>query len=194
MQKDAATRLALKTRISPTGCLEYTGSVSKRDGYGWFMGAGERKAHRAAYAIHRGPIPEGAWVLHTCDNRICVLPAHLYLGDHAANIRDMVERGRSRGAHGDRNGMRTHPEKTRHGTKNPHARLTDALVLEMREARSQGSTLQELEDRFGVTKATAGRVVTWKIWKHVEGPRATPEVLSAIRKAGAQKTLVTRGY
>lgn len=81
------------------GCWEWTGGCSKV-GYGNFRwGGGERiqyNSHRAAWMIFVGPIPEGVWVLHTCDNRKCVNPDHLYLGDRYDNYKDMVDRKRSR--------------------------------------------------------------------------------------------------
>jgi hypothetical protein len=75
-----------------SGCHEWR-STLHRDGYGkfWFEG-GQIPAHRMAYLLYRGEVPEGSWVLHTCDNRKCVNPDHLYLGDAKQNTKDRIER------------------------------------------------------------------------------------------------------
>lgn len=187
MKEDASIRLAAKTASSPTGCLNFTGYVG-RDGYGWFRGAGEKKSHRAAYAIHKGPIPPGAWVLHTCDNRKCVLPEHLYLGDHAANVRDMVARGRHKlcGSAGDQNGSRTRPDRVARGSRNGFAVLTEELVLQIRIARANGATIPSIASHFGVTVTNISRVCRRKIWRHVGGPMPSQEMLTSIRSAAGR--------
>ena len=73
-------------------CLEYVGPRDK-DGYGNF-GAGGSNAHKFSYLTFVGDVPEGMCIRHTCDNPPCVLPAHLVVGTHQENMRDMVERGR----------------------------------------------------------------------------------------------------
>ena len=80
------------------GCWEWTASVNRRC-YGWFHFGGkvERKAlkaHRVSWELHNGPIPEGLWVLHKCDNPRCVRPDHLFLGDRTDNMRDCAAKGR----------------------------------------------------------------------------------------------------
>jgi hypothetical protein len=95
-----AKRLKAYTKQDPkTGCLLWTGH---RDpgGYGR-MGVDHtttRSAHRVAWEIAHGSIPEGMLVLHTCDNPRCCNPEHLKLGTHADNMRQKAERGRGKGA------------------------------------------------------------------------------------------------
>lgn len=89
-------------QVTPSdGCWRWQGAVA-RVGYG-VLGAGDADqpkrliyAHRASWELHYGPIPDGLCVLHTCDNRCCVNPAHLWLGTRADNIHDMIAKGRAK--------------------------------------------------------------------------------------------------
>lgn len=76
-------------------CLIWTGAVSSA-GYGVLHF--RRKlttAHRFAFEASNGQVPDGAVVMHTCDNRACINPAHLKLGTQQANLHDMWDKGRA---------------------------------------------------------------------------------------------------
>lgn len=77
------------------GCWIWTGGLNS-NGMRAQMRYGGRpiNAARAFYAHYRGPIPPGMWVLHRCDNALCVNPDHLYLGDCKQNNSDTRIRGR----------------------------------------------------------------------------------------------------
>lgn len=120
-----------------------------------------KRAHRYAWELINGPIPKGLYVLHSCDNRRCVNPAHLRLGTQADNIRDCLSRGRFALHLGEHSGM---------------AKLTNQDVIEIRrryvrgtKGRSNPTTAQIAAD-FGVTIETVHNVGKRKTWRHLSQP------------------------
>lgn len=77
-------------------CWWWTGAIrDEKRGYGYVKVRGKNiAAHRRAWELANGPIPEGMMVCHRCDNRLCVNPEHLYLGTASHNARDMTIRNR----------------------------------------------------------------------------------------------------
>lgn len=145
------------------GCWRWVGAADS-DGYGWFAGFGERKAHRASYAMHNGGVPPGAQVLHTCDHPWCVRPDHLYAGTHKQNHLDKKVRGRAKGKNaGDKNGMRTCPGRSR-GAANGMAKLSAADVVRIRHLREGGATYRSIASMFGVHPSTVIRVASGRGW------------------------------
>jgi hypothetical protein len=83
-------------RRSPDECWPWKGA-EHGNGYGGISVLGKSvPAHRVAYALANGEPPGEMFVLHRCDNPRCCNPDHLFLGDHAANMEDMVYKGRSK--------------------------------------------------------------------------------------------------
>lgn len=124
-----------------------------RKGYGQFEVDGKpRRAHRVAYELALGPIPTGALLLHSCDNRPCCNPAHLRPGTNRDNVRDMDQRGRRRTV--------SH-QGERHGC----SKLTAVAVLEIRSALANGARGVDLARAHGVSKATISAIKVGRLWR-----------------------------
>lgn len=137
--KTLEERLALRTKKGPK-CWEWIGARNLQ-GYGVMrVGEGNMQAHRVAYVIRYGDIPEGMNVLHRCDNPSCVRVSHLFLGTLADNNSDMRNKGRQ------------------------YAKLTAADVHSIRASRSSSA---ELANRFGITEAHVRKVRSRRSWEHV---------------------------
>lgn len=122
-------------------------------GYGsfecYFNGVKIRRAHRMAWVLTHGEIPDGLWVLHSCDNRKCCNPKHLFLGTSDDNIQDKLNKGRQ---------MK--------GEKQHFHKLTSADVIEIRKRYKSGLS-QQLALEYNVSKTTIVNAATRKAWKSV---------------------------
>lgn len=89
-------RLKSKVIVDPrTGCWLFQGFLHPKAGYGEFCYRGKKmRAHRAAYIIFKGPIPDGFDVCHSCDVRRCLNPDHLWAGTNEQNLHDASDKGR----------------------------------------------------------------------------------------------------
>lgn len=144
---------------------------TKPKGYGMFDVSHEGRertllAHRFAYEVSNGEIPEGLMVLHTCDTPSCVNPQHLFLGTHRDNMDDMISKGRS--TRGERNPTKLYPDRVTRGVQHPKTHLTENDVCDIRWQRALGHTLREIGERYGMTTGAIHSIVARKTWRHVD--------------------------
>lgn len=156
-----------RARISErkNGCWEYDGYREPK-GYGKF-GVSPREsvlAHRFAYELFVGEIPDGLFVCHRCDNPPCVNPDHLFLGTLADNNRDMWGKGRGRIPHG-------------RGDEANNVRLTTSQVIEIRRRyKPRVVTQRMLAEEFGVSTHAIGAIISRRNWRHLDHPTIESEV------------------
>lgn len=145
----------LQVRIdteSDAPCWRWIGSF-KDNGYGRL---GDDYAHRLSFRLHVGLIPDGRNVCHTCDNRWCVNPLHLFIGTQADNMDDMRAKGRGH-----------------YGAKRSSTGITDADVEEMRRLYwSEVVSQAKIARRYGLTQPHVLKIVRGLRWTHVPMPPA----------------------
>lgn len=112
-------------------------------------------AHRLAFELECGPVPEGLYVCHHCDNPPCCNPAHLFAGTPRENQHDMIRKGRSR-------------KKPRPGEANPRAKISEAQAIAIRCAPDTASAIA-LGSEFGLAQATVRQIRCGRLWKHLAG-------------------------
>lgn len=143
-----------KKAIRREGCWDWNGSLKGKNGYGTIKSGKDENmmAHRFSWQVNFGPIPEGLYVCHNCDNRRCTNPQHLFLGTHEDNLRDMISKNRNRGAVGERN---------------IKAVLGNQKVLEIRNLLNSGISIKDIAEKFDVAFNTIFKIKTNKTWRHI---------------------------
>ena len=130
----------------PNDCWEWIASI--RNGYGRFsLGCSDYGSHRISYTITNED-PENLCVCHTCDNRLCVNPSHLWLGTIQEDMNDKVVKGRQA-----------------RGEGHDQARLTEK---DAREILHSDKTQSKLAEEYGVTIATISRLKRGRSWGYVK--------------------------
>ncbi len=139
----------LQRRLRAKGdCLEWQGQMVNT-GYGTVRVL----AHRLSYMTSKGPIPKGLFVLHSCDNRLCVNPDHLFLGTNSDNVKDAYAKGKI----------------SNKGENNKRwAKLNYSKVREIRRRSAQGETRKALALEFGIKPCTISNIVADRVWNYKE--------------------------
>ena len=132
-------------KVKKTGyCWEWVGALLKT-GYGQFWYKKKMtRAHRVSYMLFTGMIPEDMNVCHTCDNRACVNPQHLFLGTAQENTLDSVKKGRW-----------------------ATAKLNADAVADIRERLLRGENQHNIADIVGVNQSQISRINTGTRWWYV---------------------------
>jgi hypothetical protein len=132
-------------------CWNWKGANNGKKGYGKLKWFGRFiSAHRLAFFLSGGVLPEGMSVLHTCDNPCCVNPIHLFVGTNRDNVDDCIGKGRQA-----------------KGTRVPSAKLTEASVIELRQDHEAGFSVYELATKYGISPQAAWLAAKQITWKHV---------------------------
>jgi len=144
------------SRVNKTSnCWLWTGARQSKKGVPVYGNVAINKqwlgAHRISWMLAFGAIPEGAWVLHKCDNPVCVNPKHLFLGTVIDNNRDMWAK---------RRGISNLPE---HG----NAKVSIEDVKKIRRLYAGGMIQAEIAKKFGTCQANISRIVLKKSWPNV---------------------------
>lgn len=137
-----------------TRCWQWLAS-KRGDGYGqYYFNHRNQGAHRVAYQLAVGPIPNGKHICHKCDNKECVNPTHFYVSTNKQNHIDAGQRG-----------------LLRHGESHPLHKLTEKQVLAIRRRyKPHLVTMQMLATEYGVAMTCIQSVIEMRTWK-LEGGR-----------------------
>lgn len=144
-----------KVHVTSEGCWLWSAGIYTNTGYGqaWWDSRNQ-SAHRLSYTAHKGEIPDGAVVRHTCDVRLCCNPEHLVLGTPKENMQDCIERGR-----------------IANGEKQHLAKLTATEVTHIYTSSESNGAMAEL---YGVAKPTIWKIRSGITWQHVTGVLKRP--------------------
>lgn len=150
-----ATLESIKARSERVGeCLIWRGGLNS-NGYGYVWHEGKNRAtHRVSFELSVGPIPVGLELLHSCDVRACIEPAHLAPGTHAQNMQDMVDRNRCNRPSGEQHRL---------------AKLSEIQVAELRRRYKpycRKNSTCALAREFGISQGVAWAAIHGKTWKN----------------------------
>lgn len=161
---------------SPNGCWEWTERLSK-SGYGLISFKDvSYLSHRVSFLLS-GKVftEEKKFACHTCDNRKCVNPHHLFAGTPAENIIDAVNKKRY--PRGDVSCSRLRPHLLPHGLSHWQGKYSDDDILEMRRMHSIGCSITEIQDKFSASNSYVREVVRNKRRTRLLGSSSKPDAI-----------------
>lgn len=141
--------------IRKEGCWGWSGAQRRKDEPYYAVMSYERKiipAHRVSWIIHKGNIPDGLWVLHSCDNKTCSNPDHLFLGTVKDNVHDAMKKGLIIPPMADNHHM---------------SKLTSSKVKEIRKLLIDGITQAHIARLYDVTPTMIQGISAGRTWKSV---------------------------
>lgn len=165
--KELIERLRGRTELGgPNGdCWVWKGNYGNAYGTYYHKGRAER-AHKVAYVAANGPIAPYTCICHTCDNRRCVNPDHLWVGTYAENTADMWSKGRGF--------VPQLPGRAQPGERNIASKLTEAQVYEIRDLAAKGANATELSLKFNADPSNIRSIIRRDTWKHLPAREVVP--------------------
>ncbi len=135
-------------RKSDNECWDWSGMIDDSGYASMKVHRKNEKASRMSWLMNFGEIPNGLLVCHTCDNRLCTNPKHLWLGTHQMNVTDMMSKGR-------------------HVVTRGGAKLTEEQVKEIKKLLKEGITVTEIAKTYNMKQSSISLIKLGKNWKHV---------------------------
>lgn len=138
--------------LKTDNCWLWLGAKQAR-GYGFVKYHGRQHgAHRIAWQLINGPIPDGMSVCHHCDNPQCVRPEHLFIGTTSDNMIDCSRKGRL---------------VDNSGANQGRSRLTEIDVVEIRTMDKCGISQREIASKYSVSQPLISMILSRKTWRHI---------------------------
>ena len=157
MKKSFIERFDARFYKNKSGCWIWTPNPNRRYGIVRYKGKNEQ-AHRVAWIINYGDIPEGMNVCHKCDVTKCVNPDHLFLGTQKDNVRDMFNKGRDNISPAEK------------GEKHHNAKLNEAFIINVRSIYKYCDITQtDLAKIYKIKRRYLCKILSGKVWSHIYG-------------------------
>lgn len=148
-------KIHARSNKMPSGCWEWNGSILA-NGYGCLGIDGKTEySHRASFIAFKGPIPKSMDVCHTCDNRKCVNPDHLFSGTRKDNMQDCKAKGR------------TNKKGIGSGSKIGTSKLIEADIPAIFALVKSGKNFTEVGKIYLITRHSISNIINRKTWRHI---------------------------